>query len=159
MDVGNDALPAASHIQTLINTATVQDGSIIVPPQTDTHSPSESTLTTDYCSVWSVISSREYLLVRICNLLTLTHQHAHSNLTHCCVLCVFWIWWSGIILSTDHISKGGIPRSMPDSWGSHIWDAFLQILINLHLWICVCWGAGWAGHHVQASYKFCRDQK
>lgn len=55
-------------------------------------------------------------------------------------LCVPWIWWSRIILSVDHISKEGFPRSTPDPGGSHIWDTFFQILINFHPWIlCTLW--------------------
>lgn len=37
-----------------------------------------------------------------------THAHTHSSLYwRCkCQLGVLWIWWSRIILSTDHITKG-----------------------------------------------------
>lgn len=67
-----------------------------------------------------------------------SHSSEHHTITHVSVVCrlsVPWIWWSRVILSTDHISERGFPRSTPDSGGSHIWDTFLQILINFHLWI------------------------
>lgn len=110
----------SSNTQQPMNTATVHDG---------TSAGQQHTLN---------LQSAPCLSQLIRNAWTHTHTHTHTFL---CALCASRVcsefdeagWFSQQIISM----KKGIPISMPEFCGSHIWETFFQTLINFHLWCCV----------------------